>query len=125
MDIITTLECLPTDVYNHFDLKLSDLIKLANTTKNMRELILNSNIKINGVNTYSSHMKTWARFLLSIKLNNDNLCHIHLFVNIRNLDLTGTNIVDVSALGEVYNLDLTNTNVVDFSALSGVLNLIK
>ena len=60
MDTITTLECLPTDVYNHFDLKLSDLIRLANTTKNMRELILNSNIKINSVTTYSSHIKRWT-----------------------------------------------------------------
>ena len=83
-----TLECLPTDVYNHFELELSSLIRLANTNKNMRELLLNSNIRIrNNVTTYSSHIKRWTQFLLSVELNNDNLNDIHLFTNVHNISL--------------------------------------
>ena len=78
---VTTLECISSDVYNHFDLELSDLSNLTTTNVFIRNLILNSNIRINSVTTYTKNMNSWVRFLLNIKVTNNNLRDIRLFAN--------------------------------------------
>ena len=123
IDATTTLECLPSDVYNHFDIYVLDFINLTKTNKTIRNLILNSSIRITRDITYTKNMKSWIRFLLNVKLTNENLEDIHLFANVHSLNLSNTNVFDVSGLGGVHTLNLSWTNVLDVSVLRGVYNL--
>ena len=120
---MTTLEYLPIDVYNHFNLTLSDLVNLTKTNTYIHNLIMKSNIKINEFITYKKYMKQWIKFLLSIKINNENLNDINLFSNVRSLDFSNTRVVDVSCLGRVHTLNISHTNVVDVSTLGRVHTL--